>query len=110
MRLPAWYVGPGMERWSPRTATSCGTGRGRALKPMSVLDLREALKDIPGARVGLEFEMIVPNVETGEEEYGENDYDMDERTRSWSNIEDFWLGGEGNNSRRDVRSFIEALQ
>ena len=64
-----------------------------------------------GATAGMEFEMIVPDMENPDEDTDyENDYDSDDRASSWSGIEDFFMGGDGNNSRSDVRSMIEAMQ
>jgi hypothetical protein len=64
------------------------------------------------ARAGMEFEMIVPNASRGEDEddFGEPDYDEDQRSRSWSDIEDFFLGGDGANGRTDVQRAIEQMQ
>jgi len=71
---------------------------------------KKLVKDIPGARVGLEFEMIVPGAVVNDDGDREPDYDYDERARSFGGIEDFFMGGDGNNSRRDVRSMIEELR
>ena len=73
--------------------------------------LRQAAANI-NARAGMEFEMIVPNASRGEDEddFGEPDYDEDQRSRSWSDIEDFFLGGDNANSRRDVQRAIEQMQ
>jgi hypothetical protein len=78
---------------------------------MSPSNLQKLAKDIPQAKFGLEFEMIVPNTnaDDGDAEY-ENDYDYDERARSFRGIYDFFTGGDGNNSRRDVQGMIDALQ
>lgn len=62
-----------------------------------------------GARAGMEFEMIVPNVE-GEEpepEY-EPDYDYDRRARSLDDIEEFFNDGDYN-GRGDIRRLRDAL-
>ena len=62
-----------------------------------------------GAIAGMEFEMIVPNIESEEldPEY-EPDWDQDQRTRSFSDIRDFFHDGDYN-SRRDVDSLMEEL-
>ena len=62
------------------------------------------------AKVGMEFEMYVPNaaVDDSGGEY-EPDFSMDERAYSLENIADFFLGGEGTNSRRDVERLKETL-
>lgn len=63
------------------------------------------------ARAGMEFEMVVPNAMGGDDEGDlEPDYDQDERTRSWSNIEDFFTGGDGVNSTRTVTQYIQRIQ
>ena len=63
-----------------------------------------------GAVAGMEFEMIVPNVEAEEldPEY-EPDYDQDQRARSFSDVRDFFYDGDYN-SRRDVDNLIDELQ
>ena len=73
--------------------------------------LRQAAANI-NARAGMEFEMIVPNASRGEDEddFGEPDYDEDQRSRSWSDIEEFFLGGDGANGRNDVQRAIEQMQ
>ena len=73
--------------------------------------LRQAAANI-NARAGMEFEMIVPNASRGEDEddFGEPDYDEDQRSRSWSDIEDFFLGGDGANGRTDVQRAIQQMQ
>ena len=77
---------------------------------MSPSSLKMLVKSI-GATAGMEFEMIVPNVSDPSDSEYENDYESnDERSSSWSNIEDFFMGGDGNNSRSDVRSMIESMQ
>lgn len=75
---------------------------------MSTSNLRQ-LAAKTGARAGMEFEMIVPDVqgEPPEPEY-EPDEDMDRRTRSFSDIEDFFNDGDYN-SRRDVSRLMEAI-
>jgi hypothetical protein len=63
------------------------------------------------AKAGMEFEMIVPNASGGDEDdFGEPDYDEDQRSRSWSDIEEFFLGGDGANGRNDVQRAIEKMQ
>lgn len=77
---------------------------------MSPTNLRKLAADI-NAKAGVEFEMIVPNVNADDEDnFGEPDYDEDQRTRSWSDIEDFFLGGDGVNGRADVQRAIERMQ
>ena len=75
---------------------------------MSPSSLKMLVKSI-GATAGMEFEMIVPNVMNPDNGDWEPDYDADERTSSFSNIRDFFMGGDGNNSRRDVESMIESM-
>ena len=73
--------------------------------------LRQAAANI-NARAGMEFEMIVPNAKTDEDEddFGEPDYDEDQRSRSWGTIEEFFLAGDGVNGRSDVERALEGLQ
>jgi hypothetical protein len=63
-----------------------------------------------GAQAGMEFEMIVPNVETEEldPEY-EPDWDQDQRTRSFSDIRDFFHDGDYN-GRREADNLMEEIQ
>ena len=68
---------------------------------------REAAKT--GAMAGMEFEMIVPNVSVDEEPNYEPDYDQDQRTRSFSDIVNFFYDGDYN-GRRDVVRLEEELQ
>ena len=75
---------------------------------MSPSSLRaEAAKT--GAMAGMEFEMIVPNVNVDSEPEYEPDYDQDQRTRSFSDIRDFFYDGDYN-SRRDVDRLIEEME
>ena len=75
---------------------------------MSPTNLRaEAAKT--GAMAGMEFEMIVPNVRVDEEPEYEPDYDQDQRTRSFSDIVNFFYDGDYN-GRRDVVRLEEELQ
>ncbi len=76
---------------------------------MSPTSLRQLAFKI-GARAGMEFEMIVPNVGgiDLEPEY-ERDDGPDRRARSFSDIEEFFYDGDYN-GRGDVRRLIEALQ
>jgi len=71
---------------------------------MSPSNLRSEAKKI-GATAGMEFEMIVPNVSTEDEE---EDFSQDERARSFREIMNFFIGGE--NTRRDVDRMIEGLR
>jgi hypothetical protein len=48
------------------------------------------------ARVGMEFEMVVPMVENEE---AEPDYDRDERVQSWSQVANFFRNNEYNSNR-----------
>jgi hypothetical protein len=71
-----------------------------------------SLKQLAGqinARAGMEFEMIVPNAENNEGGDLEPDYDEDQRTRSFSDIEEFFNDGDYN-GRNEVRRLIEKLQ
>jgi hypothetical protein len=75
---------------------------------MSPSSLKQLASQI-NARAGMEFEMIVPNAENNEGGDMEPDYDEDQRTRSFSDIEEFFNDGDYN-SRSDVRRLIEKLQ
>ena len=76
---------------------------------MSTANLRqEAAKT--GAMAGMEFEMIVPNVQ-GEEmdpEY-ERDESYDRRARSFDDIEEFFYDGDYN-GRGDIRRLMDSLR
>ena len=71
--------------------------------------LRQAAANI-NAKAGVEFEMIVPNVDTDDEDNYQPDYDEDQRTRSWVDIEEFFLGGDNSSSRREVERAIQRMQ
>ena len=75
---------------------------------MSTANLRQ-LAAKTGARAGMEFEMIVPDVGGVdlEPEY-ERDEDRDQRTRSFSDIEEFFFDGDYN-GRGDIRRLMEAI-
>ena len=76
---------------------------------MSPSKLRQLAASID-ATAGMEFEMIVPNISVDEYPDQEPDYDQDERSRSWSDIEDFFEGGEGVNSSREVSRALQDMQ
>ena len=76
---------------------------------MSPKNLRKLAADI-NAKAGVEFEMIVPNVNADDEDNFQPDYDEDQRTRSWSDIEEFFLGGDMSSSRREVERAIQRMQ
>jgi hypothetical protein len=61
-----------------------------------------------GALAGMEFEMIVPNTEVDVEPEYEPDWDMDQRTRNFRDIRDFFHDGDYN-GRRDVDNLMEEL-
>lgn len=75
---------------------------------MSPTNLRK-LAAQTGARAGMEFEMIVPDVgmDDVEPEY-EPDWDQDQRSRSFSDVRDFFHDGDYN-SRRDADRLMEEL-
>lgn len=76
---------------------------------MSPTSLKQLASKI-NARAGMEFEMIVPGASTGDEDdEQEPDYDEDQRTRSFSDIEEFFNDGDYN-SRGEVQRLIEKLQ
>ena len=74
---------------------------------MSPSNLEKLAGEI-NARAGMEFEMIVPNAQDEDSEY-EPDYDQDQRSRSWSDIRDFFYDGDYNSSR-EVSRLIERMQ
>jgi hypothetical protein len=66
------------------------------------------------ARAGMEFELIVPDVENEEQEYdSEPDYEMDESFptgRGWQrDIIDFFRGGDMGNSTSTIQRAIDSL-
>ena len=73
---------------------------------MSPTSLKSLAADID-ARAGMEFEMIVPNVDVDEGEL-EPDYDQDERCSDFDDIRNFFEDGDYN-SRRDVNELIDEL-
>ena len=76
---------------------------------MSPTSLKQLASKI-NARAGMEFEMIVPGASTGDEDDElEPDYSDDQRTRSFSDIEEFFNDGDYN-SRGEVQRLIEKLQ
>jgi hypothetical protein len=68
---------------------------------------REAAKT--GAIAGMEFEMIVPNVEGGGDEDLEPDYDYDQRCRSIEDAYDFFYDGDWN-SRRSCDNMRDSMR
>ena len=74
---------------------------------MSPTALRQAAGNI-NALAGMEFEMILPDIETDVEPEWEPDMDQDQRTRSFSDIRDFFHDGDYN-GRREVDNLIEEL-
>lgn len=82
---------------------------------MSPTNLAKMAKNID-ARVGMEFELIVPNAEVNDEENEfdpEPDYDADESFPTgpgWTNeIMSFFRGGEVSNSTRSIQRAIDEL-
>lgn len=75
---------------------------------MSPSNLRRLAANI-NARAGVEFEMIVPNVQNDDDGDMEPDWDRDESTDSFRNIENFFDDGDFN-SRRSVADVIDRLQ
>ena len=74
---------------------------------MSPSSLKQLASKI-NARAGMEFEMIVPGANNEDGDLEPN-YDDDQRTRSFSDIEDFFNDGDYN-SRGEVKRLIEKLQ
>jgi len=63
---------------------------------MTSKNLANLAKDIPGVKVGLEFEMIVPNVSSDDDGDQEPDYDQDERVRDIDDAINFFDDGDYN--------------
>ena len=61
------------------------------------------------ARAGMEFEMIVPNVQNDDGDEMEPDYDQDERCYGISDAREFFSDGDYN-SRRDVDTLVSSMQ
>jgi hypothetical protein len=76
---------------------------------MTSKNLANLAKDIKGARVGLEFEMIVPNVNNDEDYEQEPDYDQDERVRDIDDAVNFFDDGNYN-GRGDIRRLREQME
>lgn len=74
---------------------------------MSPNSLRQLASKID-AQAGMEFEMIVPNVESDSEPDMQPDYDQDQRTRSLGDIRSFFHDGDLN-GRRAVYDLIEEI-
>jgi hypothetical protein len=77
---------------------------------MTGKNLAALAKNIKDVKVGLEFEMIVPNVTGDEDDYNdmEPDYDQDERVRDIDDAVQFFDDGDYNTSR-DIRSLRESM-
>ena len=75
---------------------------------MSPSSLRK-LSAQTGALAGMEFEMIVPNIEGGDDVDQEPDYEYDERCRSIEDAAQFFYDGDFN-GRRDVERMRERMQ
>jgi hypothetical protein len=75
---------------------------------MSPSSLRK-LSAQTGALAGMEFEMIVPDVEGSDDGDQEPDYDYDERCRSIEDAVQFFYDGDFN-GRRDVERLRERMQ
>ena len=77
---------------------------------MTGKNLASLAKDIKDVRVGLEFEMIVPNVSNDDEENDlEPDYDQDESVTDIDDAVNFFDDGDYNSSR-ELRSLRENMQ
>lgn len=76
---------------------------------MTSKNLANLAKDIKGAKVGLEFEMIVPNVSNDEDNEQEPDYDQDQRVRDIDDAVSFFDDGDYN-SHREIRRLREQME
>lgn len=72
-------------------------------------NLSKLAKAIPGVKVGLEFEMIVPGGDSRGSEDSQPDYDQDERVRDISDAVNFFDNGDMND-RSSIRRLREAMQ
>ena len=69
---------------------------------------KEAAKT--GAIAGMEFEMIVPSMNSDDSDYmSEPDYDQDQRCRSIADAAEFFFDGDYN-GRRDIANMRESMQ
>ena len=76
---------------------------------MSPKNLEQLASQIQGARVGMEFEMCVPDARTTDEQEIESKREReDEESGSLSDIEEFFRGG--NNSRQSVNRLMDRLE
>lgn len=71
-------------------------------------NLAKLAKAIPGATVGLEFEMIVPNTSSPDGGDQEPDYDQDERVRDIDDAVNFFDDGDFN-SQSQIRRLRESM-
>lgn len=72
----------------------------------------ESLASGIDARVGMEFEMVIPDIKTSSNRYDfepEEDYYYDEPVKSIDNVVGFFDDGE-HNSRRNIRRLKESLE
>jgi len=76
---------------------------------MTSKNLANLAKDIKGAKVGLEFEMIVPNVANDEDGDLEPDYDQDVRVRDIEDAVNFFDDGDYN-GRNEIRRLREQME
>lgn len=76
---------------------------------MSPRALKKSVKDIQ-ALAGMEFEMILPNVEGDDDGELESDYDMDRRARSIDDVIEFFEDGDNGISGRQSARLEESLQ
>lgn len=75
---------------------------------MSPRSLRQLASTI-NAKAGMEFEMIVPDIETDSEPDMEPDWGQDQRSRSFRDVRDFFHDGDYN-GRREVDNLMENLE
>lgn len=74
---------------------------------MSPTNLRLLASQID-AQGGMEFEMCVPGI--ADEEDWQPDYSYDERVHSIEDVDNFFSGGDGHNSRQDVARLVSSMQ
>lgn len=76
---------------------------------MSPKNLERLATNIPGARVGIEFEMIVPNIGDSEEEEFESEPDMSQDERVFDIDDVITFFGQEMNSSGEIRRLQERL-
>lgn len=78
---------------------------------MNPSNLRKLAAAIPGVQVGMEFEMVVPDASTGDDDYeAEPDYDQDERAEDIDDIVRFFGSDDDYMGRQNGPSELRDLE